>query len=64
MDGSKEAKQAYLRDNILANNYDPAEFVTFLNSKIPIGDNIDLIEFGELTAIVDQFLAIKQQESV
>lgn len=35
----------------------------FLNSKIPIGDDIDLCTMEELEAIVAQFSALKQQEN-
>lgn len=45
MDKSIEEKQIFLRDNILSQEYDPAEFVTFLNSKMPIGDDLNLISY-------------------
>ena len=45
---NKQQKQAFLRDKILGNNFDPNEFVMFLNSKIPIGDNIDLCTMDQL----------------
>ena len=32
----------------------------FLNSKIPIGDNLDLCSLEELKDIVKQFLAMKE----
>lgn len=35
----------------------------FLNSKLPIGDDIDLCTMEELEAIVAQFTAIKEQEN-
>jgi hypothetical protein len=35
----------------------------FLNSKIPIGDNIDLCTMEQLEAIVQQYIAFKEQEA-
>ena len=52
-----------MREKILGNNFDPTEFVMFLNSKLPIGDDIDLCTMEELEAIVAQFTAIKEQEA-
>jgi hypothetical protein len=37
-----------LREKILGNNFDPTEFVVFLNSRLPIGDDIDLCTMEEL----------------
>lgn len=52
----------YLRENILERNYDAGEFITFLNNKLSIGDNLDLCTFDELKAVVNQFIQVKKQE--
>ena len=57
----KEDKQVYLRENILEKSYDPGEFITFLNNKLSIGDNLDLCTFDELKAVVNQFIQLKKQ---
>lgn len=40
-----QKKQAFLRKEILDKQYDPQEFIEFLDSKLKIGDDLTLCTF-------------------
>ena len=65
MDESIEAKQAYLRENILEKNYDADEFMSFLQMKK--GENgLDLSNWAmkDLMKVVDEFIHDKNKGNV
>lgn len=52
----------FLRENILEKGYNAEDFVAYLNTKLPIGDDLDLCSFDELKAVVNQYVSLKKQE--
>lgn len=58
-----QKKQAFLRKEILDKQYDPQEFIEFLDSKLKIGDDLTLCTFEQLKSVVEIFLCLHEQES-
>ena len=55
---SLEEKQEYLRNKILANNYDADEFMAYLqNKKSEDGTDLNLWSFSELKTTVEEFIS-------
>jgi hypothetical protein len=44
---------------ILEKEYDPEEFINFMNQKLNIGDNLELCTFSQLKEVVYEFQHIK-----
>lgn len=57
-----QKKQAFLRKEILDRQYDPQEFIEFLDSKLKIGDDLTLCSFDQLKSVVEVFLSLHNQE--
>jgi hypothetical protein len=58
-----QRKQAYLREQILDRQYDPQQFIEFLDSKLKIGDDLTLCTFEQLKSVVEVFLCLHEQDS-
>lgn len=58
-----QKKQAFLRKEILDKQYDPQEFIEFLDAKLNIGDDLTLCTFEQLKSVVEIFLCLHEQES-
>jgi hypothetical protein len=58
MDDDMQKKQAFLRNKILDKQYDPQEFIEFLDSKLNIGDDLTLCTFEQLKSVVEIFLCL------
>lgn len=63
MDSDMEQKQAYLRQEILDKEYDPQQFIEFLNDRLSIGDDLSLCSFEQLQIVVQDFLAFHQAKN-
>jgi hypothetical protein len=48
MEEERKEKQQYLRVEVLEKNYDPEEFINFLNQKLNIDSDVDRCTFEEL----------------
>ena len=59
-----QKKQAFLRQQILQKQYDPQEFIEFLDSKLKIGDDLSLCSFEQLKSVVEVFLNYKNPEPI
>lgn len=64
MSSDTEFKQNYLRKEILEKNYNPSEFIEYLNSKLNIGDNLDLCTIDELKEVVQGYIQLKRSPEV
>lgn len=62
MDTEMLKKQTFLREQILEKQYDPQEFIEFLDSKLKIGDDLTLCTFEQLKSVVEIFVSLQSSE--
>lgn len=62
MDTEMQKKQTFLREQILEKQYDPQEFIEFLDSKLKIGDDLTLCTFEQLKSVVEIFVSLQSSE--
>lgn len=59
-DSDMELKQAYLRKEILERQYDPQQFIQFLDERLGIGDDLTLCTLEQLKIVVQDFITFHQ----
>lgn len=59
-DSDMELKQAYLRKEILEKQYDPQQFIQFLDARLGIADDLSLCTLEQLQIVVQDFIKFQQ----